>query len=305
MATPDFANSKAARIVALISIVVAVVLTIGTISGMFFTVSEQERAVVTRFSKMVDVAQPGLGWKIPWVQSVTPYRVDVQQINLQKLNTYTVDSQEIDANIGIQFRIPATEVGWIFVNAPDYRERLKEIAIDRFKQVMGSVQAIDFAKSRAAAVGKSLALIRGDVRTLLRIDVTDFQILDANFTEAFRRGIDGATTAKASVERAVQEKLAAQIEAERQRIIGTGAADKAREEARGQADSIELLAKASSNKIAMEGDAQAKAILGQVQALKTASSDYVALEVARRWNGTLPTHQLSGAGTLLSLPVAR
>ena len=33
MATPDFANSKAARIVALISIVVAVVLTIGTISG--------------------------------------------------------------------------------------------------------------------------------------------------------------------------------------------------------------------------------------------------------------------------------
>lgn len=301
----SWASSKYVKIATAVTLIVAAIAIVGTFAGMFYTVTEQQRTVITRFSKMVDVAGPGLGVKWPWIQSAIPYRVDVQQLNLQQLNTYTIDSQEIDANIGIQFRIPPSEVGWVFTNAQDYRDRLKEIAIDRFKQVMGNVQATDFAKSRAEAVKKSFTLIRDDVKALLHVDVTDFQILDANFTKKFRDDIERAASAKANIEKVTQDKIAAAIEAEKNKIIGIGIADKAREEARGEADGIKLLAEASAEKIRMEGDAQAKAILGQVQALKTANSDFVALEVARKWNGELPTHQLSGPGTLLTLPAAR
>ena len=42
-----------------------------TFFGSFFTVKTAEVAVITRFGKFLRIAEPGLNWKIPYIDSVT------------------------------------------------------------------------------------------------------------------------------------------------------------------------------------------------------------------------------------------
>lgn len=79
-----------------IGIVAAAVVVVSFLS--YFTVAQYERAVVSRFGRLSYVADPGLHFKMPFINSVRIYRVDIQQFTTGRLNTYTVDNQEVDAN---------------------------------------------------------------------------------------------------------------------------------------------------------------------------------------------------------------
>lgn len=154
--TPMLNTAKAALIGVLILAVVLLFLTT------YFTVDQYERAVVTRFGKVEYVADPGLHFKIPFVNSVHHFRTDIRSITpverdtagkIKGVNTYTIDNQEVDVVFTVFYRILPEQVAFVYQNAQDYRERLYSMVVDRLKAEMGKVNVAHVAEKRGGCCG--------------------------------------------------------------------------------------------------------------------------------------------------------
>ena len=78
--------------------------------GSFFTVHTAEAAIITRFGKFLRVAQPGLGWKWPIVDSVADkISLRVQQITLT-METKTKDNVFVTIPISVQNQVRPEKV---------------------------------------------------------------------------------------------------------------------------------------------------------------------------------------------------
>ena len=71
----------------------------------FFTVEQQERAIVERFGKFVRVVGPGLHRKTPFAERVADrLPLQVEQLNLE-IETKTKDNVFVHVKISIQYKI--------------------------------------------------------------------------------------------------------------------------------------------------------------------------------------------------------
>ena len=78
--------------------------------GSFFTVDTAQVAVVTRFGKFLRAAQPGLNWKVPFIDSVAGrVSLRVEQIKLV-METKTRDNVFVNIPISVQTRVRADAV---------------------------------------------------------------------------------------------------------------------------------------------------------------------------------------------------
>ena len=80
------------------------------ILGSFFTVRTAEVAVITRFGKFLRVAEPGLNWKRPFLDSVAgTVSLRVNQITLT-METKTKDNVFVTIPISVQNRVRPEKV---------------------------------------------------------------------------------------------------------------------------------------------------------------------------------------------------
>jgi regulator of protease activity HflC (stomatin/prohibitin superfamily) len=261
---------------------------LSTVFGSWYTINEQERGVLTWFGEYQRVVKPGLNFKLPFVQGVTEYPVTMQELKPKEMiNTYTVDNQELNAHFVVFFRIPESSVEFIYKNVPDYRERLFAMTIDRFKAEMGHFNITQVAEKRGEIRDRVKKILAEDVAETLKLEVTDFQLSNIDYTKDYRAAIDKSAVAKAEVETARQSQHAATIQAQTLEIQAKGQAAKEREQQRGVADGKLLLATAEAEAIRMRGEAEAKAIKAKTESLK-GNSELVELTKAENWKGHLP-----------------
>jgi regulator of protease activity HflC (stomatin/prohibitin superfamily) len=94
--------------VVILAVVALVLLTF--VLGSFFTVSTAEMAVVTRFGKFLRVAEPGLNWKVPYIDTVAGIvSLRVNQINLT-METKTKDNVFVTIPLSVQNRVRPEKV---------------------------------------------------------------------------------------------------------------------------------------------------------------------------------------------------
>jgi regulator of protease activity HflC (stomatin/prohibitin superfamily) len=94
----------------LIPVVLISFILLGIIFGSFFTVSTAQVAVITRFGKFLRVAEPGLNWKRPFVDSVAGIvSLRVVQITLT-METKTKDNVFVTIPISVQNRVRPEKV---------------------------------------------------------------------------------------------------------------------------------------------------------------------------------------------------
>lgn len=258
----------------------------------YFTVKETQRAVLTQFGRFVEVRGPGLNWRIPIIQGAAKYPIDIQAFHLDKINTYTVDNQELDALFTVNYRNPASNVENVFKNIPDYEERLKTLTVDRFKAEVGRVNVTEIAQKRGETRDRILKVLKNNAHDLFGLEVTDFQITNIDYNKTFREANNAASVAKAKVEQAEQEKRQALIDADREKIKAAGEANAIEEKARGDANGLLLNAEAEAKAIKLKGEAEAYAIRAQAAALAQ-NRMLVELRKAERWDGALPTSMFS------------
>lgn len=285
------AAKKQARLY--IGVMVAVLVGLIILFGAFFNVAQYERGIVTTWGKLAYVAAPGLGFKIPLVQSVEKWRTDQLQVQpTDKVNTYTEDNQEINIMFIVYYQVPPENIASIYEHAQGYRTQLFSVANDRLKSEMGKVKLEHFASNRAKVRETILNTIKKDAKEI-GIDVTDFQLADVHYTDAYRKAVEGTSVQKQGVETQEWKRQQAEKDAQTQRINAEGAANAVKEKAKGDAEATLVNAQAESKSIQMKGEATAKAMQAQAEALAR-NPVLVEMKKAEQWDGKLPVNMYSG-----------
>jgi regulator of protease activity HflC (stomatin/prohibitin superfamily) len=97
-------------VVLLVVFAVAALILLTLILGSFFTVNTAQVAIVTRFGKFLRVAEPGLSWKMPYLDSVAGLvSLRVNQITLT-METKTKDNVFVTIPISVQNRVRPEKV---------------------------------------------------------------------------------------------------------------------------------------------------------------------------------------------------
>jgi regulator of protease activity HflC (stomatin/prohibitin superfamily) len=279
----------------------AALVAVMTLFGGFYTVSETERAVVTRFGAFSHVAGPGFHLKLPLIDTVHEYNVTQQSVRVDDSETYTIDNQVVLVDMVVNYEIPDAGVERIYREVPDFARRLSALAVDRMKQSFGRRNIADVPQQRGQIAREILDVVQQQAQELLGLRVIDLQLTDLQYTPAYRQAVDLAAVAKAQVETAEQQRRQAEVVGQTQVIQARAAANQAIERARGEAESRLAIAQAEARSIQLRGEAEAASIAAQARALGE-NPLLVALEQARKWNGQLP-QQILGTAPVPFMPV--
>ncbi len=222
--------------------VIAIVL----IASSIFIVDEREKALVLQFGRVVAVKeQPGLAFKIPFIQEVVRYDDRILSRDIEPLEVTPIDDRRLVVDAFARYRIAdvnqfrqAVGVGGIATA----ENRLDSILRSETREVLGSVTSNDILSSDRAALmlrirngaiaeAQALGIEVIDVR-LKRTDLPS-QNLEATFermraerereaTDERARGNEAAQRVRAQADRTVVELVS---EARREAEIIRGEAD--------------------------------------------------------------------------------
>lgn len=245
--------------------------------GSFGTISAGERGVKTRLGAIVSVLDPGLYFKLPFIEKVTRMEVKTRTVNYDKngnegdsvdtsqLSGASKDLQDVWIGVVVNYHINPVKVDSIFAqyqSVPNFEANVIEPVIrEVVKSTSAQYTAEELVTKRAEYSEKVNATLAERFASkdavLERFSVTNFE-----FSKAFTQSIEAKVTAVQNAE-AAKNKLE-QIKFEAQQTIET---------AKAQAESIKI---------------QAQAINSQ------GGADYVQLQAIQKWDGALPAQMIPG-----------
>jgi regulator of protease activity HflC (stomatin/prohibitin superfamily) len=270
-------------------------LLIGVFGGVY-SVDQGERAVVLRMGAITGVAQPGLGFKVPFVDSVIRISVQQRAQVYRDLAAYSRDQQPATLIVSVSYRLPEGRVAEIYQDFGG-EEGVVSRLIDRqlneaVRTVFGRYNAVEAVQRR-----EQLAMdVRQAVQNAVQgpVEITGVQVENIDFSDAYEASIEQRMLAEVEVQRVQQN-------AERERVQAEIHVIQARAAAEAQVADAEARATATR----LQGDAEAAAIRVRGEALRD-NPALIGLVQAERWNGVLPTTMLPGSAVpFLSLPEAR
>ncbi len=265
---------------------VAILLLI-TLSGSWYTVNETERGVLLRNGALVGVIEPGLSFKIPFIESVKFISVQSNATTYQGLQAYSKDQQTATLNVSVSWHVVPAEVGKVYTQYQDL-DGLVSRLISRqvptqVENVFGQYNAVSSVQNRGKFVADVSKAIKDSIAGPVVID--GVQVENIDFSDDYERSI--ALRMKAEVEVKTREQMLATEQVEAQIVVTRAQAD---------ADSKVAQAKADAEATRLRGNAEADAIKAKTLALSS-NPALIELTKAERWDGKLPTTVLPN-GTL-------
>ena len=213
----------------------------------FFTVEQQERAIVERFGKFVRVAGPGLQRKSPFVEKVAGrMSLQVEQLNAD-IETKTQDNVFVVVKLAIQYMVGAEQekVKDAFYKLDDPEVQMKSYAFDVVRSHIPTMD-LDEAYADADTIAKhiqdTLQTQMADygyeiIKALITNIEPDQRVKDAmNNINAARRNQEAAT-AQGEGDKTLRIKKA-EAESESMRLHGEGVAAEREAIAQGLKDSL-------------------------------------------------------------------
>jgi regulator of protease activity HflC (stomatin/prohibitin superfamily) len=262
-----------------------VLLGIVAINGAWYTVDQGERGVHLRNGAIIGTAEPGLGFKMPFFDTVAKISTQTHTVSYEQLTAYSRDQQPASIRASVTFTVPPSRVEEIYSNFKTIDSMVDRL-VDR--QVPTQIENI-FGKYTAISVVQERARFVADVDEAIKkaiigpVEITSVQIENIDFSDAYEKSVEDRMRAEVEVQTQRQnldkEKVSAQI---------------AVTQAQAQADSELARAKAEAEAIRIRGEAEAAAIKMRAEALAQ-NQNLIELTKAERWNGQLPTTVLPGS----------
>lgn len=272
-------NDSEKGVVSLVVGVIFALMAFFFLMSTFGTISAGEVGVRTQLGKVVGTEQPGLYFRVPFVQAMHIMSVKTLTINYDKsgdngdnkqtdtnLFGASKDLQDVAIGVVVNYHVDATKVVEIFSqysSVENYQANVVEPMIRRIvKSISAQYTAEELVTKRTEfsdKVNVTLATEFTDKSAVLEeLSVTNFE-----FSRSFSEAIEAKVTAVQNAE-AAKNKLE-QVKFEAQQTIETA---KATAEAQ----------RISSAALAAQG-----------------GSDYVQLKAIEKWSGVLPTTMLPGS----------
>jgi regulator of protease activity HflC (stomatin/prohibitin superfamily) len=212
-------------------IVGAVVATVLLFSGLF-TVNQQTAAIIQRFGKFARVAQPGLNFKIPLIETVAGrINLRVQQLDVQ-VETKTEDNVFVHVVVAVQYHVLPDKVYDAFYRLANANMQITAFVFDVVRARVPMIKLDDVFEKKdevADAVKNELSHVMYDfgyaiVKALVTDIDPDHKVKEAmNEINAAQR-LRVAATEKGEADRILKVK-AAEAEAQSKALQGKGIAD--------------------------------------------------------------------------------
>jgi len=231
-----------------------------------YTVPSGSVGIVTHFGAVDHVAQPGLGWKTPFVDGIEI--MSVQTIKDQTdTSAASKDLQSVTATIAVNYHLDSKFAKDVFVNVgPNYQDVLIAPAIQNiFKATTAQYTAEQLITNREAVRGAAETSLKEQLSSY-HVVVENFSIVNFDFSKDYDAAIEAKQVAQQQVETSRQKLAQAQVDAET-----------AKAQAQGQAD---------ANLVIAQGKADANAALLKSNALTPEYLQYLAI---LQWDGHLPS----------------
>lgn len=272
----------------IVGIVFIVIVGLTVIFGSWYTVDQTERGVLLRNGAFLEVVQPGLHFKTPWIETV--YKIDMQTKNFdyQKVNSYSADQQPADLKISVTLHVtPGKEEEMYSRFGGDETAAVSRLITPHMNQEVKVVFGQYTAQRAITDRGKLNLDVANALRNAIAYDpiftIEGVQIEDIAFSPDYIKSVEARMQAEVQVQQKQQELAQEKIKA-----------DIAVTQATGRANSVVAEAKARAEAVVLQGNAEATAIKAKADALSS-NSNLIALTQAEKWNGALPTTMVPGS----------
>jgi regulator of protease activity HflC (stomatin/prohibitin superfamily) len=268
-------------------LVLAGLLVLTIIFGSWYTIDQTQRGVLLRNGALVEVVQPGLHFKWPWIEAVNKIDMQTHNFTFEKVNSYSADQQPADLRISVTLHVAPDKVAEMYSRfGGDQQAAISRLITPHMNQEVKVVFGQYTAQRAITARGQLNADAAKALTDAIAYDpifvIEGVQIEDIEFSKDYIRSVEARMQAEVAVQQRQQELAQERIKAEIAVTQATGRANSIRAEAQAQADATTL-----------RGNAEASAIKAKGEAL-AANPNLVPLIQAERWNGVLPTTLVPG-----------
>jgi regulator of protease activity HflC (stomatin/prohibitin superfamily) len=215
-----------------------------------------------------DVLGEGTHFKIPVIEGIEEVNIKTASYT-QTLNALTSDLQGASVVITVNYNLEASKVIDIYrkVGSNWFDIILTPIVESTLKQKIGAMGAVELNSNRLVVVADSKAAVNEKLNKQ-GINVTNIEITQVDFSEAFKQAAQDKVTAIQLAEKA-------------------------------QNDTVRIREESAQRLIQAESDAKSLAIKGAALASNPKLVEYerlkVEMEWASKWNGQLPVTMLQSA----------
>jgi regulator of protease activity HflC (stomatin/prohibitin superfamily) len=272
------------RILLIAGIVVVALFGFSIISGSWYTIDQRERGVILRNGKLIGTAQPGLGFKLPFFDSIVKISLETQRVQFDKVNSYSRDQQPADLLISVNYRATEDKVDELYAQFGGIRGYADRVLLPKVqsesKIVFGQFNAVTAIQERGRLNSEVMAAILKSAGGPVVIESVQIENLD--FSKEYEKSIEQRMLAEVEVQRLRQNAEREKVQAE---IVVT--------KATAEANAVRQRAQAESEAIRLRGEAEASAIRARGAALGD-NPNLVTLVQAEKWDGRLPVTMLPG-----------
>ena len=233
----------------------------------------------------------GLHFHLPFLQEIVTMDNRVQKLELDT-EAFSKDIQTVSAKLAVNYRLRPESSFSVYKS---YGTRFEQnIIVPATHEALKSVSAQYTAEELISKRAESSDKMRDELDAKLTgmgITVTDFNIIDFDFSVDFINAVEAKQVAEQVKKRAATENETAIAQAEREKQVAIKQAEAAAEQVR-----IEAEAKANAVKLAAEAEAF------RLQSINQNLTDLtIRNTLAERWNGKLPSVMGSGATGLMDM----
>lgn len=264
-------------------------------------------AVVKRLGQVVTVFEPGLHWKMPFLDATVVYRT--QEIVYEtsdnpaasnadysdyQVDTATSDGQQITARYTVRFRIKPQDAANIVNDLGTEAEVVEKIVKQNSRVwVRTLLRNYEASQLYSGDIREAQDAITAQLRSDFEsegLELLFFGLRQIGFTEAYKQAVENKQIEAENI--ITKQNLARQAEFEKQRIIteAQAEAEKQRLErtgvAQGQAESIKLQAEAQAEATRIKAKAQAEANRLIAESL---TPEVINWQAVIQWSGQYPT----------------
>jgi regulator of protease activity HflC (stomatin/prohibitin superfamily) len=264
--------------------VIAFFIGVTVIFGSWYTIDQGERGVILRNGRLAGIAEPGLGFKLPMVDSVVRVSIQSHILKFDKQSTYSRDQQPAEVRLSVNVRIPASSVDEVYAQYGGYQGAVDRLISPKVYEELKSV----FGQYNAVTAIQERARLNADVRNAIQkavhgpVQIENVQIENIDFSKAYEQSIEQRMLAEVEVQKLRQNAEREKVQAE---IVVT--------KATAEANAVRQRAQAEAEAITLRGNAEATAIDARGKALRD-NPALVSLVQAERWDGKLPVTMIPG-----------
>ena len=260
--------------------VIVILLAIIVIANCVTIVQPGHTGVVVTLGKVNEtVLQEGLHFKIPFVQNVVMIDNRITKLEVDT-EAFSSDLQTVDTRLAINYRVDTSKSYSIYKNiGAGYEAVLVEPAVNEvLKAIVAQYSAEESVTNRTLI---STGLVEGLNEKLndIGLYVTDVNIINFEFSEAYITAIEEKQVAQ-------QELLKAETEKQTKITNAEAEAEAMKVKAEGEAEALKITASA---------EAEANATIAE-----SLTEELIRYQKVDRWNGELPK-VTGGSGTFMDV----